>query len=202
MANSRGANTLEYVDAINETYFEGKLIIQQCAEYRDHYSSGTVALSASTMASNSLASLSIVSHELGHARQDATGNTLKKHWNMRRAGRVCGLFFMPLLIAGAVLCVLNLLKVLPEILYLALGIGLWGLAALIFLFAIILKYNEIKIEKQASDFAIDYLAQVLSSDELETCREFLNSARLTYWASLIRTLLSWTMLTSKDKMFR
>lgn len=201
MRNTAGANTLQYVDAINKTYFGGHLKIERCAEFEDHYSSGRVALSEQTMYSNSLASLAIVSHELGHARQDTT-NTLRKHWKLRRSGRRCGLFFLPVMVVGIVLSVLWVFGVLPQIFYIAIGGGLLGLGLVIFIFAIVLKYKEIQIEKEASDFALEYLSQVLTEYEVKKCQELLNQARLTYWASLIRVMLSWTMLTRKEKMFK
>ncbi len=200
--NRYGISTLQYVQYLNENYFGDRLKIARCPQWQDHYSRGVVALSDNTMSSNSLASLAIVSHEMGHARQDSDGKTLEKHWRMRRSGRVCGLFFMPLLIVGAVLSLLYVFNVLSEFYFLIAGIACFVFAFLIFVFAIILKYKEIKIEKEASDFAIEFLSEILMEDELEKCRDILNSARLTYWASLIRTLLSWTMLTGKDKMFR
>ena len=160
-----------------------------------------IALSPRTMNSNSLASLAVVSHELGHALQDKKSDKLKKHNRMRLLGRICGLFFMPLLIAGAVLSILQVLGVLEEI-FLYVGIGCGGVAILIFFFAIFLKYKEIQIEKEASDFAIEFLEQLLTPPEVEYCKELLDSARLTYWAALIRTLLSWTLLTPKNSLFK
>ena len=64
------------------------------------------------------------------------------------------------------------------------------------------KEREIKIEKEASDFAVEYLKEVLTTDEIKICRDFLNSARLTYWASLFKGLLGWTFLTKNDSMFK
>jgi len=200
--NSNNISTLDYVRTINQTYFKNRLQIARCDEFNDHYSSGVVALSDRTMMSNGLSSLAIVSHELGHARQDASGNALKKHWKRRKIGRICGLFFLPLLIVGAIISLLSVFDVLSGTLYLSLGIGCLIGGILIFVFAIILKFLEIKIERQASDYAIEFLQEILTADEVKLCKNFLNSARLTYWASLIRTMLSWTMLTSKEKMFR
>lgn len=202
MKNSGGISTLDYVDEINDKYFDSKLNIMRCPEYQDHYSSGVVALSEKTMSSNSLASLAIVSHELGHAKQDCQGNKLVTHWRRKRIGRIVGMFFMPLVVAGAVLSILNIVKVLPEMLYLILGLCFLGLALLIFGFSIFLKFREIKIEKEASDFALEYLQEVLTTDEVKVCKDFLNSARLTYWASLFKSLLGWTLLTKNDSMFK
>ncbi len=200
--NSYGLTTLDYVEDINEKFFDGRIKIKRCAEFEDHYSTGTIGLSAQTMGSNSLASFAIVSHELGHARQDFTGDKLKKHWRMRKTGKICGLFFLPLLIVGLVLTSLWAFSVLPSMIYLIIGLACAGASFIIFLFAVILKYEEIKIEKEASDFAIEFLKEYLLDIEIKYCQELLKSARLTYWAGLIRTLLSWTMLTSKTPMFR
>ena len=200
--NRQGISTLNYVKRINEIYFRARLQIAECPEFEDHYSTGKVSLSKKTMYSNSLASLSIVSHELGHARQDAEKNILKKHWKRRKVGKISGYFFLPLLVVGLVLAALYVFAVLTDITFLIAGLTLIGLSLFIFVFAIVLKYNEIKIEKEASDFAIEFLKEVLSEQEIKLCKEFLNSARLTYWASLLKTLLSWTMLTKKDVMFR
>lgn len=201
ISNSYQISTLEYVNQINQKYFKGRLKVTQCERFEDNYSSGVVSLSNETMFSNSLASLAIVSHELGHARQHATGKALEKEWKMRFAMRICAFFLMPLLIAGAVLGLLWAFKVLDELLYLILSLSFVAGALLIFLFAVILKYYEIKIEKQASDYALEFLREVLSEDEIKICKSLLNSARLTYWAGLIRLLLSWTMLT-KESLFK
>lgn len=200
--NSKGIRTVEYVREINTQNFRGRLRIERCQTYEDHYSSGVVALSSETMNSNSLASLATVSHELGHARQDAEGNKLKKHWRRKQVGRLCGLFFMPVVIVGIVLSVLYLVEVLPELYVLILGLAMLALGVLIFLFAVFLKYKEIQIEKEASRYAIEFLQEILTREECKSCQEFLNSARLTYWALFFKTLLSWTFLTSKDPMFR
>lgn len=202
IGNSHGVSTLDYVKAINNHYFGGRLQIARCEQYEDHYSTGVVALSQQTMYSNSLASLATVSHELGHARQDAEGNKLKKHWRMKQTGRICGLFFMPAAIVGIVLSVLYLVGVLPEVYVLVLGLSFLALGIIIFFFAAFLKYKEIQIEKEASKYAMEFLQDILTKPEYKACEEFLDSARLTYWAVFFKTLLSWTFLTSKDKMFR
>lgn len=201
-SNAYGISTLDFVRNINNENFGGKLEIASCEEYQDHYSTGVVALSNSTMRSDSLASLATVAHELGHARQDAEGNKLKKHWQRKKTGRICGLFFMPVVIIGIVLSVLYLLEVLPQMVVLVVGLSLLALAVLIFFFAIFLKYKEIQIEKEASKYAMQYLKEILTKTEYKACEEFLDSARYTYWAVLFKTLLSWTFLTSKDTMFR
>lgn len=201
-ANSSGISTVDYVKSMNGHFFGGRLRIEKCPEYYDHYSSGVVALSQQTMYSNSLASLATVSHELGHAKQDAEGDKLKKHWRRKHIGRICGLFFMPAVLVGIVLSVLYLVDVLPQLVTLIAGLSLLALGILIFFFALFLKYKEIQIEKEASKYAMQFLKEILTKPEYKACEEFLDSARLTYWALFFKTLLSWTFLTSKDSMFR
>lgn len=199
--NSYGANTLNYVNHINQKYFGGKLRVERCKEFDDHYSKNKICLSEKTMGSDSLASLSIVSHELGHAKQDFSGNKLEKHWSLRHVGRICGMFFTPLVIAGAILSLLGVFEILTQY-FLYIGLALLGLSFIIFIFALILKYKEIQIEKEASVFALDYLREILTEPEIECCKEFLDSARLTYWASLFKTMFAWTFLTKGNKMFK
>jgi Zn-dependent membrane protease YugP len=199
--NSGGLSTVEFVQTINDSRFGGRLSVARCPQYEDHYSTGVVALSTETMHSNSLASLATVAHELGHARQDFEGDRLKKHWKLRRAGKFWGFFFMPIALVGVVLSALYLFGVLTEFVALVAGLILLAISVLIFAFTVFLKYKEIQIEKEASKFAIEFLQEVLSAGELSSCKEFLDSARLTYWAVLFRTLLGWTFLTGKNKMF-
>ena len=199
--NSLGATTLSYVQSINKRYFGGRLQLSRCSDFEDHYSSGVVSLSEKTMNSNSVASLAVVSHELGHARQDASGDKLKKHWALRRAGRICGLFFLPLFLVGALLSILWVLEVLPELFVLILGLSLFAGGLAIFVLAVVLKWKEIKIEREASAFAVEFLREYFSEEDVKLAQDLLVAARLTYWATFVRTLLSWTFLTSKTKMF-
>ena len=201
MRNTYGITTLDYVGAINKKYFQNRLQIMECQEYKDHYTTGIIALSKKTMQSNSLASLAIVSHELGHAKQDVSGEKLQKQWRRRRTGKILSMFFLPLVLVGAVLSLLQVFGVLTEIYYLIVGLVCLGLAFIIFLFVIYLKYKEIQIEKEASNFALDFLRDILTEVEVKICKEFLDSARLTYWASLFKSLLGWTFLTKQDNLY-
>lgn len=200
--NVEGWTTLGLVEDINNKYFEGRLDVQETEEGNDHYSRGVVALSDSTMESDSLASLATIAHEIGHARQDFEGNTLDKHFAFRKVVRILGLFFMPTLIAGIVLGALYFVHVFDSKIYLIVAGVLLGVAFLIFIIALIMKYKEVKIERQASRYAIEFLQEYLVEEEVKLCKDFLDSARLTYWADFFKLLLSWTLLTSKNKMFR
>lgn len=197
--NSLNMTVLEFVQEIIANHLKGNLQIVTCGEYQDHFTVGTIALSPSTQSSNSLASFATVSHELGHAVQYEKGE-LTKHWQKRQKNRLIGKFFLPFVILGLVFSILGLVNVLPfYVVYI--GIAFFGLSFLIFLIAIYMKYLEIKIEKGASKYAIEVLGKYLNAEELKICKEFLDSARLTYWGSLFRTMLGWTFLTKSDKMF-
>ena len=92
--NTYGFTTFGFVEEINNRHFASKLSLAEAQPHNDHYNGGVVALSEETMMSNSLASLATVAHELGHARQDFEGDTIKKHVRLRKAGRILGIFFL------------------------------------------------------------------------------------------------------------
>ena len=198
-ANSAEMSTMEFVKEINSNHLKRPLQIEQCGEYEDHFSAGVIALSSQTMYSNSLASLATIAHELGHAIQYENGQ-LSKHWQSRKKNRIIGKFFLPFIVIGAIFAILFVVGVL-EIYSLYIGIAFFGLSFLIFLVAIYAKYREIKVEKGASKNAIILLKEYLTEPEIKICQDYLNSARLTYWGSLFRTMLGWTRLTKKDNMF-
>lgn len=199
-ANSANLQTLEYVEKINNENFGGKLKILPAREYQDFYSSGKIGLSERTKMSNNLASLAIVSHELGHAWQDVSGNTLKKRNKWIRRGRLVGVLFVPLVVTAALFCLLWCFEFLDTAFLIA-GLSCAGAAFLIFILSIIIKAREIRIEKEASKFALEFLSGYLRQDEIKECKELLDSARLTYWAGLLRTLLWWTGVSKKATMF-
>ena len=128
-----GMNILDFVAIINEKYLDGALQVTRCDEYMDHFSPGYIALSLSTLSSNSLASFSTIAHELGHGLQYKK-QELNRQWQRRSKNRIIGKFFIPLILIGIVLAVISLLNLVPTfVLYI--GIGFFGLAFLIFLLA-------------------------------------------------------------------
>lgn len=197
--NSYGVTTYEFVEEINKKHFANKLKLARCRQYDDHYSNGIVALSEQTMQSNSLSSLATIAHEVGHARQDFRGVKLQKLYRLRRIGRVFSIFVLPFLLSGAILCALSVFGVIENQVLLYVGFGLVGLGFFNFFFVIYEKYKEIQIEKEASTFALVYLREYLLEEEVSICKEFLDSARLTYWSDLFKALLSWTFLTKRSK---
>lgn len=197
--NSAGFSTYDFVLELNKRHFSNKLKLARARRYEDHYSHGVVALSDETVSSDSLASIATIAHEIGHARQDFRGNKLEKLYRLRKIGKVFSVFVFPLMMIGTVLGALYAFGVLSEVVFLYVSIALVAVGLLGFFFVIFEKYKEIQIEKEASKFAIVYLREYLSEEEILLCKEFLDSARLTYWADLFKNLLAWTFLTKKNK---
>lgn len=186
---------LEYLAFLNVKYFDGEIVVKTISNIAgDAYSKKTLFLSGATQGSHSLASFAIISHEMGHALQDKKGKKLKKLNFLRRLGKILGVFLMPLFIAGIVLMVIGGQLFYP-------GVGLLVGCALILILALFIKLRMIAIEKEASRFALDFLKEVLPAEQVELCRKFLNDARLSYWADFFRTLLAWTFMTRKNKLF-
>ena len=185
----------DYISKLNSKYFDGEIVVKTISNIaEDAYSKKTLYLSGVTQCSHSIASYAVISHEMGHALQDKRGSKLKTLNFLRRFGRILGLFLMPLFIAGIILMVAwqNLFYV---------GVGLLAGCVFILLLALFIKLRMIAIEKQASAFAIDFLKEILNEEQIKLCKKLLDSARLSYWADFFRTLLAWTFMTKKNKLF-
>ena len=191
----KGITPLDFANSVNQKYFGGKLQILQIGRVMaDAYSKGRLFLSGQTISINSIASFTIIAHELGHAYQDKTGKKLKTLIALRMLGKALGIFMMPLLLAGLVLFVVG-----EE--YLVLSLCLIGAGVLIFILALVIKLRTISIEKDSSDKAIMFLEEIAMERELKLCKQFLVDARLTYWADFLRICFGWTFMTKKTKMF-
>lgn len=184
----------DFVNMINHEYFQGKLQIVQISQVAgDAYGRGKLFLSTSTLSNNSIASFTIIAHEIGHAKQDREGKKLKRLNFMRKLGRFLGFFMTPLLIAGLILIFFENFRILSYIL-LACGV-------LIFLLALLLKLLTISIEKDASLKAIQFLEEIFDETEMKRAKRFLKDARLTYWADFLKIVLFWTAMSKKTKLF-
>lgn len=186
---------IDFIAKLNLKYFAGKLqIIQVSTVARDAYSKGKLFLSSDTIKRPSLASFTIIAHEMGHALQDLTGTKLKHLVVLRRLGRTLGFLMLPCIIAGIVLMIIG------QSLFIA-GAIVAGFGVLLFFLALFIKLRTIAIEKDASKNALKFLGEFLSEDEVKKCKAFLNDARLTYWADFLRACLGWTAMSRKTKLF-
>ena len=153
----------------------------------DHYDprEKTISLSDSS-AQNSIASVAVVAHELGHAQQDAEN-------------------YAPLKLRGAIVPAVQVSAWVGPILFLAgLLIGITQLAwlgVIAFGLTTIFALVTLPVEFDASNRAMRMLESsgILVGDELAGARKMLNAAALTYVAAAtqsILTMLYYVMLLS------
>ena len=184
-----------YVHHLNLKYFSGDLQVVQIPNLAgDAYTKKTLYLSSNTLSKDSIASFTIVSHELGHALQDKQGNKLKKLFRLKIFLRIISVFMMPSLLAGVILLFFG-----ED--YLLYGSILLALAGFIFLLSLFMKLLTISIEKDASNKALVFLREIASEKQVKICKKFLNDARLTYWGDFLRLFFSWTFLSRKTSLF-
>lgn len=184
-----------FVNQINTEKFASSLQILMISTIAgDAYSKGKLFLSTSTLSSNSIASYTVIAHEIGHAEQDRDGKKIKTLNFLRRLGRFVGVFFWPLIILGVIFLLVS------QDLFLA-GVIVLASAVAIFLLSLIIKFITISIEKDASKKAISYLKLVMNDEEIKCAKKLLKDAKLTYWADFFRSLFAWTFMTRKTKMF-
>lgn len=186
---------LEFISKLNFKYFSGKLqIVQVSTVAKDAYSKGKLFLSTDSIRVPSLASFTIIAHEIGHALQDATGKKIKSLTTLRKIGRSFGFLMLPSIIAGGILMIIG------QALFLW-GAVVAGFGVLLLLLAFVVKLRTISIEKDASKNAIKFLKEFLGEEEVAKCKEFLKDARLTYWADFLRMCLGWTAMSRKTRLF-
>lgn len=195
---SAGAHVsvLEFVTEQNYAHFDGKLKISRTKKvFGDAYASKnkTLILTDKTLGSTSVGAFAVAAHELGHALQDKESKKVKALNTMRTIGWIVGKLFLPLILAFVVLIFFQNLQTY------ALIIG--GVAAGIFLFAVIIKLFIISIEKDASSRAIKMLDEFVPDAQMKDVKKILNAARLTYWSDLVRLLFGWSGLVRKTKLF-
>jgi Zn-dependent membrane protease YugP len=145
----------------------------------DYYDprSKTLNFSQSSAMSNSLASLAIFAHEIGHAQQDAAGDFMLK----LRGGLVPAVNIGSNL--GPILFFIGILLQFQPLMWL--GIGFFALA---FTFALV----TLPVEFDASNRAMHMLTSagfLVGQEEQRGARAVLNAAALTYVAALLMALM-------------
>lgn len=152
----------------------------------DHYNpkTETIALSEEVYNSTSIASLGIACHEIGHVLQKKQGYPLMK---LRS-------FLVPFINIGSVLMwplvILGLLLEFSQ--YFTAGRVLLIIGVAIFGLSVLFSALTLPIEKDASKRAYKMLVETgeLTQEEGEGVKAVLDSAALTYLASLIISILS------------
>lgn len=192
-------STLDFINYVNQEKFSDSLEIVQISQLAgDAYSNKKLFLSTSSIRNSSLASFTVIAHELGHALQDKEGKTLKRLLFMRRLGRILGFLLAPSFIIGIVLMFLGLFL---EEMLLTIGLILIGVGVGIFILALVLKLLTISIEKDASRRAIVLLEEFFTDNELRQAKKLLKDARMTYWADFLKIILGWTAMSKKGQLF-
>ena len=152
----------------------------------DHYNpkTGTVALSDEVYNSTSIASLGIACHEIGHVLQHKQGYKLMKLRNWLIPIINIGSFLMwPLVILGLILEFTQ---------YFYTGKVLIIIGIVIFGLSVLFSALTLPIEKDASKRAYKMLVETgeLTEEEGKGVKAVLDSAALTYVASLLVSILS------------
>jgi hypothetical protein len=144
----------------------------------DHYDprNKVVRLSSSTYNSNSVASLGVVAHEIGHAIQHANG-------------------YVPLVIRNGIAPVVSITSNLSWILFIVgflfFNIALIRIGIFLFSFAVIFSFITLPVEFDASRRAVKILGSnlLMPPSELEGVKQVLNAAAMTYVAGTLMAIL-------------
>lgn len=144
----------------------------------DHYDprKKVVRLSSSTYASQSVAALGVVAHEIGHAIQDAQKNPLL----------VFRTILAPVASLGSslawILFIMGIIFAMP---------GLWQFGIALFSLAVLFSLVTLPIEYDASRRALKLLREnlLMSEEELKGVKKVLSAAALTYVAATATAVL-------------
>ena len=152
-------------------------------ELTDYYSDKdkTVALSQGVYDSNSLAAIGIALHEVGHAIQYSEGYKMIYVRNiMIKTSNIASVLLWPLVIIGLIFNFAVLDGGIVGNVCLWAGIGFFGISILLNLVTLPVEYNA---SKRAKDIIASQ--NILTKPEQEGVAEVLNSAAMTYVASLV-----------------
>ena len=190
---SIGVTPNEFARLINSIHFNNNIKIKyKDGLFVDSFNgNGTLTLSTNYANDYNMAAVAICAHELGHAFQYKDKSQMMRSHTKKiiLSKSICG-FTTPLIVGGIVAIILGQIY---------LGIGLVCSGALTFLIAVITKLSTLKIESGASKKALELLSVYanFTDDELKLAKAFLNSAKQTYLAELLRIVLKWTFLVKK-----
>ncbi len=190
---------LEFAKLLNDYYFGGRINIAVDDTKTDtgayFPALKRITLSSKVSGSASVSALTVCAHEFGHAYQHhKTPDKLNRNYKFSKLVKVLGVFVLPLLVVSILLLVFSQTTI---------GIIIASMTLLIFLTALAFKISIIKIEKEASAYALELLSQtkILNENELKVGKKLLKLALQTYIGDFFRAMLFWTMLVPKTKIF-
>lgn len=184
---------VEFALKVNAKYFRNSIRIKYSPNYFSDSFSGNGVLTLSSKYANekNIAGLAICAHELGHAFQFIDEKKrMNKHYRRIRASKFFSYLISPCIIAGIACIIISKLYI---------GLGLIGFGMFCLVMAIFAKISTLNIEKDASNTALQLLSEFafLTDSELETAKKFLDSAKQTYLADVLKIVLKWTMFVKK-----
>jgi len=190
VANSRGLTGIQAAEYLLRAQGLGHVSIEGTpGQLTDHYDprTKTLRLSRDVAYGRSLAGLSIVAHEVGHAVQDHTN-------------------YGPLKLRSGIVPMVTLSAYLGPILFvtglLMQSMGLAWLGVILFSASAVFAVLTLPVEKNASKRALEMLRAnglVVRGEEEAAARQVLDAAALTYVAALVQvisTLLYYVFLLS------
>ncbi|MBR5012774.1 MAG: zinc metallopeptidase [Clostridia bacterium] len=157
-------------------------------------SAKTVALKEEFLSTSTIASISVLAHEFGHAVQHFQNpQILIKHQKLNSFVKVLGNLNPLLVILSTVLCITL------SYIYALIGVAIIALNTIV---AICLKAQTTLVEKDASNEALKLLQNYgVQQHDLVHIKKFLSYAKNTYKADLVCAMLGWTGLTRKTNYF-
>lgn len=191
----------EFAKMISDKYFYGeiKCKIEQKEKLGTdgcyNPSDATVAISDEIMLSNSFASIAIIAHEYGHAKQHvANPQMLIKNEKLHQFVKFLGFLTVFLIIFALTMMLFDKL---------VLAIVSVCVVVVNFTVALFYKYRKIKIEDNASKNAVQMIEDLnlFSQKEINDIKTFLKYAKKTYVGDFFRSLFYWTGLVRKTKLF-
>lgn len=156
----------------------------------DYYYHGTIYLSSRVANASNISAFAVCAHELGHAMQYRDEpKKMKKFGKKIRLSNILSKFTLPLFLIGIVFIFINIIV----------AIAILSASVVMFLIGLLAKLSTIKIEKEASENGIKLLQKYADFDEnqVKYAKKVLTSAKLTYIASFLKSMLKWTMLVNK-----
>lgn len=188
-------NTLMFANKVSLFEFGGRIKSEVIEGFlSDYYYKDTISLSKGVAYKSNISAYAVCAHELGHAIQRRDNQKKMHNFDVKIIlSRVLSKFILPNFIVAIVFAFINL--------YVA--IGFLGVSVLMFLAGLFSKLSTIKIEQEASENALVLLKKYADFDEemLKSAQKVLKSAKLTYVASFLKSVLGWTMLVRKYDYF-
>ena len=181
-------NTINFAQNVSDNEFNGRIETRIISGFlTDNYYRGTISLSEPVAYASNVAAFAVCAHELGHAIQYR--DTPKKMKKFSSRLLICNIFSKLTLPFFIIFIFINIYA----------SIGFMGVSLLAFIIGLFAKLSTIKIEKEASQNAIELLKKYAYFDEesVKSAKKVLSAAKLTYIASFLKSVLAWTFLVKK-----